>query len=82
MSNLFLFLESRTGIFGTSFETPDAYMGFRTAFSCKNIGEMILHFEISNEPFMILEDRMFVKTPSGKVFEIYEEWNFQQYDIT
>merc|ERR1719189_607989 len=65
--------ESRTGEFGTHFETPDAYMGFRTAFSCSNLEEMIQHFLKNNEPFMLLEDRMYVKTPSGKVFEIYEE---------
>jgi len=65
--------ETRTGEFGTNFETPDAYMDFRTAFACNNLEEMILHFEINNEPFMLLDDRMYVKTPSGKIFEIYEE---------
>jgi len=65
--------ETRTGEFGTSFATPDAYMGFRTAFYCENLEQMILHFQINNEPFLLLDDRMYVKTPSGKIFEIYEE---------
>ena len=65
--------ESRTGEFGTNFETPDAYMEFRTAFSCDNLEQMIFHFEINNEPFLFLDERMYVKTPSGKIFEIYEE---------
>ena len=65
--------ETRTGEFGTNFYTPDAYMGFRTAFSCSNLEQMILHFEMNNEPFMLLNDRMYVKTPSGKIFEIFEE---------
>ena len=65
--------ESRTGEFGTNFETPDAYMEFRTAFSCDNLEQMIFHFEMNNEPFLFLDERMYVKTPSGKIFEIYEE---------
>ena len=65
--------ESRTGEFGTNFEIPDAYMEFRTAFSCDNLEQMIFHFEINNEPFTFLKKMMCVKTPSVKIFEIYEE---------
>ena len=71
--NSFFILETRTGEFGTNFATPDAYMGFRTAFYCENLEQMILHFQINNEPFLLLDNRMYVKTPSGKIFEIYEE---------
>ena len=48
-------------------------MGFRTAFYCENLEQMILHFQINNEPFLLLDNRMYVKTPSGKIFEIYEQ---------
>ena len=48
-------------------------MEFRTAFSCDNLEQMIFHFEINNEPFLFLDERMYVKTPSGKIFEIYED---------
>jgi len=65
--------ETRTGELGTNFEYPDAYMAFRTAFACNNLEEMISHFQSHNEPYLLVDERMFVKTPSGKVFEIYEE---------
>merc|ERR1712241_380828 len=65
--------ETRAGELGTKFEHPDAYMAFRTAFSCNNLEQMISHFQSHNEPYLLLDERMFVKTPSGKIFEIYEE---------
>merc|ERR1712198_143414 len=65
--------DTRTGEFGTKFEYPDAYMAFRAAFSCNNLEQMIVHFQSHNEPYLLVDDRMFVKTPSGKIFEIYEE---------
>merc|ERR1711953_935720 len=65
-------MKETRGEFGTRFEVPDVYFEFRTAFSCSNLESYLLHFERENEPYLLIDERMYVQNPSGKIFEIYE----------